>query len=174
MSVDIYSLHIYSIRSDSFTVRRDWEFSCRCRLAAGDDDAAPGGVLVATTNPACTTAGWVTSAATPLSPTFISSLPIKHDLSAHFEWRHLIACCWGRSPNRLSAGSYGDYMNCMRSTKLWDPHPQLWQSSLRVGVSDSQNLKYFKSELLIVNWHVLKYSANSCVCVIDHKVLYIQ
>lgn len=44
----------------------------------------------------------------PLSPTFISSLPIKHGLSAHFAWRHLIACCWGTSPNRLSAGSYSD------------------------------------------------------------------
>lgn len=60
----------------------------------------------------------------PPSPTFISSLAIKHDLSAHFAWRYLIACCSGTGPNRLSAGSYGDYMHCISAAKLspFSPH----------------------------------------------------
>lgn len=61
---------------------------------------------------------------TTTSPTFISSLAIKHDLSAHFAWRYLIACCSGTGPNRLSAGSYGDHMHCISAAKLspFSPH----------------------------------------------------
>lgn len=47
------------------------------------------------TPPHVSTVGWVTLMPPPLipGPFFINSLPIKHDLSAHFARRRLIACC---------------------------------------------------------------------------------
>lgn len=77
----------------------DLQLLMRCG-SVQEDDSAPDGVRTATSRPAssCPCNTFVLlwqgeSPLLPLSPAFISSLPIKHDLSAHFAWRHLIACC---------------------------------------------------------------------------------
>lgn len=98
---------LYIHLSDLITSQSEEEYVCSCSLAAADemwrlqeDDSAPDGVRAATSCPACSRPCNTfvllrqgESPLLPLRPTFISSLPIKHDLSAHFAWRHLIACC---------------------------------------------------------------------------------
>lgn len=129
------SLCVYTCESEAFTLPSCWCDSFPGRRDAGLCRAILWYLMVSARRPVTLPALFFAtpfvlprkgeSPLLPLSPTFISSLPIKHDLSAHFAWRHLIAWRWGTSPNRLSAGSYGDYLNCVWTAELpsllWPP-----------------------------------------------------